>query len=143
MFTLGALVRTLSLELRILVPGPPGAMEAEVTWVHTTELPDPSNYVRERELVLTNGLWIGQVTPAEFVASMRRAGAAGVMFGLLATTPTTPRELVDACREADLPLLEISPRVPFTAVSETVAAMYAEERQSVLVGMVRRGDALA
>ncbi|SNT34519.1 DNA-binding transcriptional regulator, PucR family [Streptosporangium subroseum] len=143
MFTLGALVRTLSLELRVLVPGPPGVMEAEVTWVHTTELPDPSNYVRERELVLTNGLWIGQVTPAEFVASMKRAGAAGVMFGLLAATPTTPRELVDACREADLPLLEISPRVPFTAVSETVAAMYAEERQSVLVGMVRRGDALA
>ncbi|WP_084965187.1 PucR family transcriptional regulator [Thermoactinospora rubra] len=143
MFTLASLARNASLELRILVPGPPGALDEPVAWVHNTELPDPSRYLRERELVLTNGLWAEQASPAEFVANVKRAKAAGIVYGLRAETPRTPGELVAACREAGLPLLEISPAVPFTAVSEAVSAMYADERQRDLIGMVRRGDALA
>ncbi|SDR16469.1 PucR family transcriptional regulator [Thermostaphylospora chromogena] len=143
MFTLASLVRNASLELRVLVPGPPGALEEPVSWVHNTELPDPSPYVGERELVLTNGLWADRVTADEFVANVKRARAAGVVFGLREETPRTPEELITACREARLPLLEISAAVPFTAVSRTVSAMYADERQRDLLGMVHRGDALA
>ncbi|WP_119731399.1 PucR family transcriptional regulator [Thermomonospora amylolytica] len=143
MFTLRTLVEDPSLELRVLVPGPDGALDEPVAWVHNTELPDPSRYVRHRELVLTNGLWADRVAPAEFVANVRRADAAGIVFGLRQETPVTPPELVEACRDARVPLLEISPAVPFTAISEKVAALYTEERQSALVGMVRRGDALA
>lgn len=143
MFTLESLVRNDSLELRVLVAGPPGALGEPVAWVHNTELPDPSVYVRERELVLTNGLWAAQVSAAAFVANVKRADAAGIVFGLRAETPRTPRELIEACRAADVPLLEISTSVPFTAISEAVAAMYTDERQRTLVGMVRRGDALA
>ncbi|WP_285780571.1 PucR family transcriptional regulator [Microtetraspora sp. NBRC 13810] len=143
MFTLTTLVRDAALKLRILVPGPPGAMDEPVAWVHNTELPDPSEYVRERELVLTNGLWAGRTTPAAFVSGVRRANAAGIVFGLRAAVPRTPRGLVAACAEAGLPLLEISAEVPFTAVSEAVAAMYADRRQETLIGMVHRGDALA
>lgn len=143
MFSLNALVRTTSLGLRVLVPGSEGALEEPVAWVHNTELPDPSRYLRPRELVLTNGLWLGSITAAEFVANVRRAQGAGIVFGLRPEMPATPPELVAACRGAALPLLEISPDVPFTAISEAVAGLYTEERQSALVGMVRRGDALA
>ncbi|GAA2726512.1 PucR family transcriptional regulator [Actinocorallia aurantiaca] len=143
MITIGALVGNAALELRILESGTSGALSESVTWVHNTELPDPSPYIREKELVLTNGLWIDQVTPAEFVANVRRAGAAGIVFGLRAERPRTPEGLVAACGEAGLPLLEISPAVPFTAVSHAFSAMYADERQRDLIGMVRRGDALA
>ncbi|MFD1931038.1 PucR family transcriptional regulator [Nonomuraea mangrovi] len=143
MFTLAALLRHASLELRVLVPGPPGALDAPVAWVHNTELPDPSRYVREGELVMTNGLWADQVTAARFVANVRTARAAGIMFGLRAETPRTPQALVDACREAGLPLLEISVAVPFTEVSQVVAGMSTDERKQALVSMVRRGDALA
>ncbi|GLX07321.1 hypothetical protein Misp03_42470 [Microbispora sp. NBRC 16548] len=142
-FTLRSLVANASLKLRVLVPGPEGAMDEPVVWVHNTELPDPSPYVRERELVLTNGLWAGQATPAEFVASVRLARAAGIVFGLRAQTPRTPPELVAACRDTGLPLLEIAQAVPFTEVSQAVSAMYADQRQRALAGMVRRGDALA
>ncbi|WP_214414109.1 PucR family transcriptional regulator [Sphaerisporangium fuscum] len=143
MFSLSSLTRDPSLELRVIFPGPPGALDAEVAWVHNTELADPSAYLRERELVMTNGLWLKDATPEEFVANVRRAGAAGVLFGLRPGVPATPKELVEACEAAELPLIEISPGVPFTAVSHAAAAMYAEERQSALVGMVRRGEALA
>ncbi len=143
MLTLRALSEDAALELRVLEAGAPGALDAGALWVHNTELPDPSPYVREGEIVLTNGLWLEQATPAEFVANVRRAGAAGVVFGLREQAPTTPRELVTACREAGMPLLEISIRVPFTAVTEAAAAIYTEQRQGALVGLVRRGNALA
>jgi PucR family transcriptional regulator, purine catabolism regulatory protein len=142
-FTLGSLLRQDSLELRLLVPGPAGALEEPVAWVHITELPDPSRYVRDRELVLTNGLWAEQVNAAEFVANVRKAHAAGIVFGLRTETPRTPRPLIDACAEAGLPLLEISVAVPFTAVSQAVAAISTDERKQALVSMVHRGDALA
>jgi purine catabolism regulator len=143
MFTLNTLLRDDSLELRVLVPGPEGALEEPVAWVHNTELSDPSRYVRRRELVLTNGLWANRIPAAGFVANVKRAQAAGIVFGLRPELLATPEELITACRDAGVPLLEISPAVPFTAISEAVANRYTEERQGALVGMVRRGDALA
>ncbi|WP_433158582.1 PucR family transcriptional regulator [Kribbella sp. CA-247076] len=143
MLTLQALVADAALELRVLEAGEPGALEARALWLHNTELADPSPYVREGEIVLTNGLWLAEATPAEFVANVRRAGAAGMVFGLREQTPTTPAELIKACRAARFPLLEISIRVPFTAVTEAAAAIYTEQRQDALVGLVRRGNALA
>jgi sugar diacid utilization regulator len=141
--TLRALLADPALELRLLAPGPEGALDAEVVWVHNTELADPSRYVRERELVLTNGLWLDAAEPAGFVAGVRAAGAAGIVFGLRVERTSTPGELVEACRSADLPLLEISVDVPFTAITRAAAATYAAERQDALVGLVRRGNALA
>ncbi|MCT2582198.1 PucR family transcriptional regulator [Actinophytocola gossypii] len=143
MFTLRALLADRRLELRLLVEGRPGALDEEVLWPHNTELPDPSPYVRARELVLTNGLWLDRTEPASFVAGVVRAGGAGIVFGLRTQTPHTPPELVAACTEADLPLAEISVRVPFTALTRAAAAIYTEQRQDALLGMVRRGDALA
>ncbi|HEX2131734.1 MAG TPA: PucR family transcriptional regulator ligand-binding domain-containing protein, partial [Actinophytocola sp.] len=143
MLTVRTLLADQRLELRLLVEGHPGALDEEVRWVHITELPDPLPYVRARELVLTNGLWLDRTEPARFVASVVRAGGAGIVFGLRRQTPRTPPELVAACAEADLPLVEISIGVPFTALTRAAAANHAEQRQTALLGMVRRGDALA
>ena len=37
-------------------PAQPARPGSEVLWLHNTELPDPSPYIRPTELVLTNGL---------------------------------------------------------------------------------------
>ncbi|GCD96893.1 PucR family transcriptional regulator [Embleya hyalina] len=142
MFTMRALVEARELRLVVLVPGPPGALDADVDWVHNTELSDPSPYVGPGELVMTNGLW-SQGTPAvDFVANLVRARAAGVVFGLRDSVRRTPPDLVDACRAADLPLLELAVEVPFTALSHAAAAAYARRRQGTLEASVRRADAL-
>ncbi|SDN03762.1 PucR family transcriptional regulator [Allokutzneria albata] len=130
------------LGLRLLVEGRPGALDERVVWVHNTELPDPSPYLGERELVLTNGMWLEQAEAAGFVDAVARAGAAGIVFGLREQVPRTPREVIDACAAARLPLVEIAIGVPFTAVTRAAAGHYAEMRQSSLLGLVRRGDAL-
>ncbi|NEE03735.1 PucR family transcriptional regulator [Phytoactinopolyspora halotolerans] len=144
MFTIASLVADRSLRLRLLVSGAPGAVDEPVRWVHNTELLDPSPYLRERELVMTNGLWFqGAESAAEFVGHVQRAGGAGIVFGLRTQTPATPAELVDACRAADVALLELAVSVPFTELSRAAADAYAEQRQQELTRTVRRSDALA
>lgn len=143
MLSLTALVADEALELTLLVPGPSGAVDNEVLWLHNTELPDPSPYIRETELVLTNGLWRATVDAESFVAALLRARAAGLIFGLTEQTPTVPTDLVDACVDADLPLASVSIAVPFTAITQAAAKIQGEARQEALVGLVRRGNALA
>ena len=141
--SLEALVDDPALELTLLVPGPLSAIRREVLWLHNTELPDPSPYVRPTELVLTNGLWRDTVTADQFVAALQRARAAGLIFGLTEQSPQPPTDLVDACTAADMPLASVSIAVPFTAITETAARIQGESRQEALAGLVRRGNALA
>ena len=61
MLTVSSLLEDAALELTLVVPGPAGALDREVLWLHNTELPDPSPYIRPTELVLTNGLWLDTV----------------------------------------------------------------------------------
>src|SRR4051794_14552692 len=46
------------------------ALEREISWVHTSELVDPTPYLTGGELVLSVGLWLGSGPAAE-----REAGA--------------------------------------------------------------------
>ncbi len=142
MFTIRTLLDSPELGLRLLVEGRAGALDERVVWVHNTELADPSPYLGERELVLTNGMWLEQTGAAEFVGNVVRVGAAGIVFGLRQQRPRTPRAVIDACAAAELPLVEIAVGVPFTAVTRAAAGHYAAMRQTSLLGMVRRGDAL-
>lgn len=142
--TIRSLVNKRELQLRVLVDGGPGMLDAEVAWVHNTELADPSGYLRERELVLTNGLWhTGADSSRRFVASARRARTAGIVFGLREERSSTPGDLIEACDLAGLPLLEIAVDVPFTEISRTAAAHRDEERRRELVARLRLGNTLA
>lgn len=141
--TFRALLDDAALELDLLAPGGPGDTDREVLWLHNTELPDPSPYVRATELVLTNGLWRDVAAAADFVAALRRARASGLIFGLTETTPTVPHDLLDACTDAGLPLASVSIAVPFTAITEAAARVQGAARQEALAGLVRRGNALA
>jgi sugar diacid utilization regulator len=138
-----ALLADTVLQLTLAVPGPAGATRQEVLWLHNTELPDPSPYIRPTELVLTNGLWRETVTSSRFVAALQRARASGLIFGLTEQTPSPPSDLVDSCAAADMPMASLSIAVPFTAVTEAAARIQGEGRQNALAGLVRRGNALA
>jgi purine catabolism regulator len=143
MLSLGALLDDAALELTLLVSGPAESLRREVLWLHNTELPDPSPYIRATELVLTNGLWRDTVDATQFVSALQRARASGLIFGLTDQTPETPSDLVDACTAAEMPLAALSIAVPFTAITEAAARIQSESRQDALTGLVRRGNALA
>jgi sugar diacid utilization regulator len=143
MLSLRSLLDDPALELSLLVAGPEGRLDAEVLWLHNTELPDPSPYIRPGELVLTNGLWTESVTPAEFVGALQRARAAGLIFGLTDQSNTVPPSLTSSCADAGIPLAALSVAVPFTAITEAAARLLSAARQDSLTKLVRQGNALA
>jgi purine catabolism regulator len=118
-------------------------LEREVRWVHVTELADPRPYIRDDELVLTNGVWLDATDPATYVARLADTQACGLMFGLLAERPEAPPELAAACAEHELVLLTLPIEVPFTAISQAMADLQASARHEELARTIDRGNALA
>ena len=141
--TLQALIEAMAPALSVAVSGPAGTLERDALWLHNTELPDPSPYIRSTEVVLTNGLWRTAVDADSFVAALVAANASGLVFGLTDAVPAVPDDLVAACAAVDLPLVTLAIAVPFTAVTETAARLQSDARQDALTSLVRRGNALA
>ncbi|MFC7428785.1 helix-turn-helix domain-containing protein [Nocardia tengchongensis] len=143
MLTISRLVADPALGLRVVTRELTESLGTEIHWLHTTELADPSPYVRSGELVLTNGLWLPHVSADRFVAAVARAGAAGLVFGLTAQTPSLPEGLGALCLSHGLPLIELCVGVPFAALTRAAAGIQNEVLQAELTATVHRGDALA
>lgn len=108
-------------------------IDAVVRWAHPTELVDPRPYLQGGELVLTVGSSRAE-DPAQwpvFVDRLLEAGACAVGYGVGDVTEQVPVELVGACRERGIPLLEVPSAVPFQAITELLADRRAEARTAV------------
>ena len=97
-------------------------LDRPISWAHTTELRDPSRYLRGGELVCTVG--ISLQTPEDcraFADALARADAAGMCFGIGDGHDVVPAALLARCHHHHLPVLVASPDVPFSRVSRFVA----------------------
>lgn len=94
-----------------------------VRWVHVSELPDPTPWLRGGELVLTAGVHLPDEAAQFRAYALRLAefGVAGLGFGIAPIHQRVPPALVTACDEAGLPLLEVPASVKFIAISEAIA----------------------
>jgi hypothetical protein len=115
-------------ELRLVAsPGHDHRLSARVRWAQSTELLDPTPYLRGGELVCTVGAAL--TDPARctgFVRSLVQAGAAGLCFGHGDVHDTVPASLVQACHDLELPLLIAPLGAPFSAIGEYVASRRVE-----------------
>lgn len=101
-----------------LVSGLDG-LEARVRWSHTTELLDPSPYLRGGELVCTIGTSLTSDEACRtFTTSAAAANVAGICFGLGDVHDEVPTGLSIACEQLGLPLLVAPLGAPFMAISE-------------------------
>ena len=125
--SLAALLRQPSLGLDVLAA--PEALDREVSWVHTSELVDPTPYLEGGELLLTLGMWLGSAPAAgragseqidSYVDRLVRAGVAGLGFGAGVTHADVPVRLLDAASARNLPVVRVPERTPFIAVSRFV-----------------------
>ncbi|WP_258342574.1 helix-turn-helix domain-containing protein [Saccharopolyspora gregorii] len=97
-----------------------GPADPVVHGVYVTDLLDPSRYLSGGELVVTGLMWRADpADSARFAAALAAAGVAAVAAGT-ARLGSTPPDLVAACREHGLPLLEVPVAVSFSALSERV-----------------------
>ncbi|MFE3448209.1 helix-turn-helix domain-containing protein [Nonomuraea sp. NPDC059194] len=120
-----------------------GDEDTEFTAVHVTDLPEPGRYLTGGELVLSGLMWRHEpADSARFVAALQAAGVAALGAGL-AWLGHVPGDLVDACAEAGLPLLEIPTPVSFRAVEEVAAPRLSGEVRAALGRQRRIVDAVA
>ncbi|MDF9813355.1 PucR family transcriptional regulator [Streptomyces sp. SPB162] len=111
--------------------------DVPVHWVHTSDVADPVPYLLGGELLLTAGVHFpsaGDTTDYldHYVARAVEAGAAALGFGLAPVHDATPRALVEACDRYALPLVEVPPQTPFSAVARAVWQAMAEARHREL-----------
>ncbi|CAN5770751.1 PucR family transcriptional regulator [soil metagenome] len=111
-------------DLGLVMPdGPSHDLDRVITWAHTTELRDPSRYLRGGELVCTVGMSLQTADDCRaFAEALALADAAGVCFGIGDGHDVVPAALLTHCLQHNLPVLVASPEVPFSQVSRFVAA---------------------
>ncbi|QYH35040.1 PucR family transcriptional regulator [Salinibacterium sp. M195] len=111
--------------------------ERTVTWVHNSDLDDPTPFVTEGQLLLTTGRQFVDTADPDavpdfdsYVARLVSAGVAAIGFGTEVITHGVPAGLVAACSAAGLPLFEVPYRIPFIAISRLVADNEAEQARA-------------
>jgi Purine catabolism regulatory protein-like family/PucR C-terminal helix-turn-helix domain len=139
MLTVEGLVAELGLKL---LSGEESA-QAQVRWVHSTELTDPTPWLRGGELLLTTGLQLQSAKPQrELIARLAEHEIGGLGFGTGFAHKRLPPALADEARKRDFPLFEVPYELPFIAITERVFAQLLDERYEMLQRSMA-GDVLA
>jgi PucR family transcriptional regulator, purine catabolism regulatory protein len=139
MLTMEGLVAELGLTL---LSGEESA-RGQVRWVHSTELVDPTPWLRGGELLLTTGLQLqGAKTQRELVARLSEHEIGGLGFGTGFAHKRLPPALADEARKRSFPLFEVPYELPFIAITERVFAQLLDERYEMLQRSMA-GDVLA
>jgi purine catabolism regulator len=137
--TVESLIGELGLEL---VSGGDAA-QAHVRWVHSTELPDPTPWLKGGELLLTTGIQLnGPKSQRELIDRLADHEIAGLGFGTGFAHKRLPTALVTAAKKREFPLFEVPYELPFIAITERAFARLLDERYELLQRTMV-GDVLA
>ncbi|HZL48471.1 MAG TPA: PucR family transcriptional regulator ligand-binding domain-containing protein [Solirubrobacteraceae bacterium] len=136
-------VESLIAELGLTLVSGQESAQAHVRWVHSTELTDPTPWLKGGELLLTMGIQLdGPKAQRELIDRLADHEIVGLGFGTGFTHKRLPAALVTAARKRSFPLFEVPYELPFIAITERAFAQLVNERYEMLQrNMV--GDVLA
>jgi PucR family transcriptional regulator, purine catabolism regulatory protein len=136
-------VESLIAELGLELASGHDSAKAGVRWVHSTELPDPTPWLRGGELLLTTGVQLtGPKAQRELIERLADHEIAGLGFGTGFTHKRLPAALVAAARKRSFPVFEVPYELPFIAITERAFAQLLDERYEMLQRNMA-GDVLA
>jgi PucR family transcriptional regulator, purine catabolism regulatory protein len=119
------------------------AAKAHVRWVHSTELSDPTPWLRGGELLLTTGMQLKEPKDQrELIDRLADHRIAGLGFGTGFAHKRLPAALVAAARKRGFPVFEVPYELPFIAITERAFAQLVNERYEMLQRNMA-GDVLA
>ncbi len=132
MITVQDILEIPELNLKLLAGGK--STSNPVRWVHISEVPDPTRWLKGGELLLTTGYsFVGG--EEQQVAQIKRLidhNISGLGFGTGFSYDKVPPALVSVAQEYDFPLFEVPYHVPFIAITEAVASKIVNEQYSLL-----------
>jgi hypothetical protein len=111
-----------ALPREVVVVNDAGNGQAPLRWVEPSELEDPTPYLLDGEFVLTAGLPFREgggnaaARADEYVRRLVAAGVAALGFGLEPYYDAVPGQVVAACRQHGLTLVEVPASIPFAAL---------------------------
>jgi purine catabolism regulator len=114
-------------------------LDREITWVHTSDLPEPWAWLGFGELLLTNGTGLRPeaAEQARFMDRLAETGASGLGIGLGMSGPPLTPELLARATEQGLPVVTVPYSMTFTTVVRAVADANARE-ESRQLGRIAR-----
>jgi hypothetical protein len=125
-------------QLRLTMLSGTEHLDRPLTGVYITDLPDPGRYLSGGELVLTGLMWRRDPGDARrFVETLARAKVGALGAGR-ARLGHVPDDVIEACREYDVPLLDVPVEVSFRTLSELVEARLAGAKVVDLRGALGR-----
>ncbi len=109
--------------------------DAQVQWVHGTDLADPTPFITPRTVLLTTGSqFLGRHNTSskhrEYVSKLIEAGVCALGFAINFGHERIPEGLVDACEDLGLPLFRVPYSTPFIAISQTAARLINEQSRA-------------
>lgn len=129
--TLRVLLDDRSFPLRVLTRPDDGALDRPLSWVHSSDLLDPTPWLEPGTLLLTNGAQFSADPDADdalaYCRRLRAQGVAGLGFATDIIHDRVPDAVVRAGEAADLPVVEIADRAPFIRIIRFVADIIAAE----------------
>jgi purine catabolism regulator len=140
--TIAELVADPHLRLRFIAGASGGARV--VTWAHTSDLPDPTQWLGTGELLMSNGLTLSADPDAQvaFLERLAAVGLSGLAIGDDVHAPPLSALLRSRADDLDFPLLAIPHEVPFVAVSRAVANANTDDEHKRLVGTLQLYEVL-
>src|SRR5208283_3615021 len=136
-------VESLIAELGLQLASGHESAKAPVRWVHSTELIDPTPWLRGGELLLTTGVQLdGPKTQRELIGRLDEHEIAGLGFGTGLTHKRLPAALLAEARKRSFPVFEVPYELPFIAITERAFAQLVNERYEMLQRNMA-GDVLA
>jgi PucR family transcriptional regulator, purine catabolism regulatory protein len=117
-------------DLGLSVAAGSDAIDRQVTWIHVSELSDPTPWLEGGELLVTTGIGIGESAAARRAYLQRLAshGVVGLAFGIGFGHDSVPRPLVTEAERLGFPILVVPYEVPFIAITKAAATSLTNER---------------
>lgn len=141
--TISQLLANPSLGLTLLTSGPSTAVE--VTWAHTSELPDPTPWLEGGELLMTLGVLLPPDPAAQdaYVARLARAGVAALAVDVGIIHDEVPSTVALSGERHGLPVLRIPASTPFLAISKAVISALTADSVHAVAEVSRRQERIA
>ncbi|MFD2674724.1 PucR family transcriptional regulator [Gulosibacter bifidus] len=126
------------------------ALDSELTWVHSSDLVDPTPWLRAGQVLLTDGSQFADAETSRdvdfaraYVDRLANTGVVGLGFAVGVVLDRIPEALVAACVEAELPIFIVPTAMPFLRISRHVADVANADRTARLTWLIDAHRAIA
>lgn len=143
MLTVGDIVEIEGLGLSVAA-GAEG-LANEVTWLHVSELDDPTAFLEGGEFLLTTGLGVGELATAQrsYLRRLAKHGLSGLGFGLGFGFSEVPSALVEEGNKLGFPVVGVPYEIPFVAITKGATTRLASEQLERLTRALEVNERLA